>query len=110
MYHFPISTPRAPVRFLADYDNVVLGHADRSRIVPPGIPQWTDVGWGTVLVDGLVRARWRLERTKDAATLQIEPFARLARADRTELLEEGGRLLTFVARNAETQDVRVLPG
>lgn len=107
---FPDADTPAPVRFLPEYDNVVLGHADRSRIVPPGIPQWTDVGWGTVLVDGLVRARWKLERTKDAATLQIEPFARLARADRTELLEEGGRLLTFVARDADTQDVRILPG
>jgi hypothetical protein len=57
-----------------------------------------------------VRARWKLERTKDAATLRVEPFARLARADRTELLEEGGRLLTFVAPDADTQDVRVLPG
>jgi hypothetical protein len=107
---FPDPDTPAPVRFLPEYDNVVLGHADRSRIVPPGIPQWTDVGWGTVLVDGLVRARWKLERTKDAATLRVEPFARLARADRTELLEEGGRLLTFVAPDADTQDVRVLPG
>ena len=56
----------APVRFLAEYDNVVLSHADRSRVVadgdhvllPGGPGGWT----GTVLVDGLLRATWAARR------------------------------------------------
>ena len=56
----------APVRFLAEYDNVVLSHADRSRVVaegdhvllPGGAGGWT----GTVLVDGLLRATWAARR------------------------------------------------
>jgi hypothetical protein len=51
----------APVRFLPEYDNVLLAHADRSRFVdrdlralyPPG-----RLGRGHVLVDGMLRATW----------------------------------------------------
>ena len=54
------ATP-APVRFLPEYDNVLLSHADRSRffdrdvgaLYPPG-----RLGRGHVLVDGTVRATW----------------------------------------------------
>jgi hypothetical protein len=28
----------APVRFLGEYDNVLLGHADRRRMIPDGFP------------------------------------------------------------------------
>lgn len=98
----------APVRFLPEYDNVVLGHADRSRIVPPGVPQWTEVGWGAVLVDGMVAGRWKLQRTKDAATLLIEPFVRLGQTARDDVTERGGRLLAFAAADAQSRDVRVV--
>ena len=54
------STP-APVRFLPEYDNVLLSHDDRSRFVdtdvaalyPPG-----RLGHGHVLVDGMLGATW----------------------------------------------------
>ena len=54
------STP-APVRFLPEYDNVLLSHADRARffdrdvsaLYPPG-----RLGRGHVLVDGMVRGTW----------------------------------------------------
>jgi hypothetical protein len=87
----------APVRFLPEYDNVVIGHKDRTRIVPDGIPRWTEVGWGSVLVDGTGAARWRLVERKPGATLRIEPFRRLTRQERAETREEAGRLATFLA-------------
>jgi hypothetical protein len=96
----------APVRFLPEYDNVLLGHADRSRIVAPDTEPWTEVGWGCVLVDGFTAARWKLEREKDAAILLIDPFRRLPRADRAEVTEEGTRLLFFLAKDATSHDVR----
>ena len=54
----------APVRFLPEYDNVLLSHADRTRffdgdvsaLYPPG-----RLGRGHVLVDGTVQATWLLE-------------------------------------------------
>ena len=96
----------APVRFLPEYDNALLGHADRSRIVAPDTKPWTEVGWGCVLVDGFTAARWRLERDKDVATLRIEPFRRLPRVDRADVTEEGTRLLLFLAKDATSHDVR----
>ncbi len=87
----------APVRFLPEYDNVVIGHKDRTRIVPDGIPRWSDVGWGSVLADGMGAARWRLFETKTDATFRVEPFRKLAREERTEIREEAERLATFLA-------------
>jgi hypothetical protein len=85
------ATP-APVRFLPEYDNVVLGHADRSRVVPAGVPQWTAVGWGTVLVDGFVTARWH--DTADA--IVVEPFRALTRTERRAVEAEGRVLAGFL--------------
>ncbi|HJV04822.1 MAG TPA: crosslink repair DNA glycosylase YcaQ family protein, partial [Actinomycetota bacterium] len=95
----------APVRFLPEYDNILLGHDDRSRIVPEGVPRWTDVGWGAVLVDGLGAARWKAEATKTRAILRVEPFVRLRRADREAVSAEGARLLELVAPEAEKREV-----
>ena len=105
----PLPDPEtpAPVRFLPEYDNVGLGHADRSRIIPPGVPRWTEVGWGGVLVDGFGTARWKLEGDEDRATLRIEPFRRIAPAERAAIREEGTRLLAFLAPQAERRDVRL---
>ena len=62
----PLADPDtpAPVRFLAEYDNVFLSHADRSRIVDPADrPQfgsWDGRFFRIVLVGGFIRAVWRL--------------------------------------------------
>ena len=96
----------APVRFLPEYDNVALGHRDRSRIIPEGVVQWTEVGWGGVLVDGFAAARWRLWVAGDDATLRVEPFGRLARDDRAAVSEEGERLAAFLAPGAGRRRVR----
>ena len=96
----------APVRFLPEYDNVQLGHDDRSRIAPPGLKGWTEVGWGSVLVDGFGAARWTAELDGDRTTLWIEPFSRIARSDHAEMSEEGERLAAFLAPDAGRRDVR----
>jgi hypothetical protein len=62
----------------------------------------------TFLIDGFVRGAWKVDKTRRAATLVIEPFERLSRGDRTALSEEGERLVRFLAKpqGAETFDVR----
>jgi hypothetical protein len=94
----------APVRFLPEYDNVVIGHKDRTRIVPEGVPRWSAVGWGSVLVDGVFSARWRLFEERSGANLRVEPFRRLSRRERADVGEEAARLGAFLTDDA---DVRI---
>lgn len=103
------ATP-APARFLPEYDNVLLSHADRSRIVvdkrPVPLPPGNGGALGTVLVDGFFRGAWAIIRPRGAAILRIEPFQPLSAQGRTALAEEGARLLGFVAADAPAQDIQ----
>jgi Winged helix DNA-binding domain len=101
----------APPRFLPYYDNILLGHADRSRIIPKGggarfFP--TDgLFVGTVLLDGFLAGRWKIARERDDATLIVDHFVRVRKQDRAALTEEGGRLLSFAAGDARSHDLRL---
>jgi hypothetical protein len=86
----------APVRFLPEYDNVLLAHDDRSRIVSPETTLWTEVGWGTVLIDGFTTARWKAFLTKGEGRLLVEPFRPLRARQRDEIEAEGMQLLGFL--------------
>jgi Winged helix DNA-binding domain len=103
----------APPRFLPEYDNVLLSHADRGRVIPdrrnPPLPPGDGGTVGTVLVDGDLAGTWRLARAGHAATLTVEPFRRLSTADRAEVEAEGARLLAFVAEGL-SHEVSVAPG
>ncbi|MGH9232445.1 MAG: winged helix DNA-binding domain-containing protein [Acidimicrobiales bacterium] len=102
----------APVRFLPDYDNVVLSHADRSRIVDDDVRRRVQrvdqVLPGTVLVDGRVAAMWSLDRARGAATLVVTPLRPLTGTERTAVGDEGARLLAFTAAEADDHDVRIV--
>jgi hypothetical protein len=102
------ATP-APPRFLPEYDNALLSHADRTRIIA-GEHRDGVFTRGAVLVDGFVQGAWTIARSKGAATLHIEPFAPLSAQDRAAVAEEGARLLAFAATGAQTQDVQFAPG
>ena len=98
----------APVRFLPEYDNLVLGHADRSRILPEAYRKLVLLSAGrvraTVLVDGFVAGAWKIEREKTAATLLIEMFG----AVKKDLLEEEGEaLLRFAAPEATSYAIQL---
>jgi Winged helix DNA-binding domain len=96
----------APPRFLPDYDNVLLSHADRSRIISDEGRRAGGIGRPTLLVDGTVAATWKIERAGDRATLRISPFRRIARPARADVGEEGQRLLRFAEPEAPHHDVR----
>lgn len=91
----------APVRFLAEYDNVLLSHADRTRVVADGIsipfPAGTGGRTGTVLVDGMLRATWSVRPDGDSTVLEVRAAAVLPAAERADVEAEGCRLLTFLA-------------
>jgi hypothetical protein len=99
----------APVRFLGEYDNVLLSHADRSRVVAEGdhvpLPGGAGGSTGTVLVDGMLRATWAARPDGDATVLTVRPSAPLSAGERADVEAEGRRLLSFLAPGRE-HDVR----
>lgn len=106
----PADTP-APARFLPDYENLLLAHDDRTRVIAdehrprillPGNLRILP----TFLVDGFVAGTWAIERKRASATLVIQPFAALSSEAREQLAEEGEALVRFVEEDASTFAVR----
>lgn len=98
----------APVRFLPDYDNVLLGHADRSRIISPEhrpyLASPNGVVPATFLLDGRVAGTWsvpRDPRPRGTVTLTVRPFARPTAVQREELQAEAESLVDLMASGAD---------
>jgi hypothetical protein len=100
----------APVRFLAPYDNLLLGHADRTRVISDehrqAIATKNAVMPGTILVDGFMRGTWKLDTERSTATLLIRALAPLTQRHRAALEAEGSRLLAFAADPDLAHNVR----
>jgi hypothetical protein len=96
----------APPRFLPEYDNALLSHEVRERIIAE---QHRDPVFmkGALLVDGFVRAIFRVARARRRATLVVEPFRPLSKSDRDAVAAEGHALLEFLAPDAGARDVEV---
>jgi hypothetical protein len=103
------ATP-APVRFLPVYDNVMLGHAERSRIVSrPDREAAMALGAlnvGTLLVDGFAHGVWRAERDGDRIGLDVRLQRPLSVADGVAVSAEGQRLMAFLEPAADHGEVR----
>lgn len=97
----------APTRFLPEYDNVLLSHADRSRVISAEdravLSRAGGVGYGSVLVDGFARAVWRLEGEE-----LVVSHLPLTKGARSAVATEGRRLLRFLAADAAAHDVRLV--
>jgi hypothetical protein len=110
----PAPDTPAPPRFLPEFDNILLSHADRNRVIPdehrPRVFIINGIIQGTVLLDGFVQGTWRIARQRSAATLHVQPFAPLAEADRIALTEEGAQLLDFVAADQRHEIQFASPG
>jgi hypothetical protein len=101
----PDADTPAPPRFLPEFDNLLLSHADRSRVVPAGLKGRTCAGnqaYCTLLVDGFLAGLWRQE----GEVLTIETFGRLTKAQRDEVTEEAERLLRTVSGASTSYDIR----
>lgn len=108
----PPETP-APVRYVPAFDNLILAHADRTRIVDeawrPRIVSKNLQVAATFLVDGFVAGIWKTARKAKLATLTLEPFVPLATAHEAALREEGEALLRFLEPDAPAVEVKVVP-
>jgi hypothetical protein len=96
----------APPRFLPEYDNLLLSHADRTRVIPHGrpvpLPPGNGSSQGTLLIDGQWNATWKIT----PSVLHIQPFIPLSTADADAITAEGARLLGFAPESAESRDIR----
>jgi Winged helix DNA-binding domain len=93
----PSADTPAPPRFLPAYDNLLLSHKDRSRVISDNrrvpLPPGNGATVGTFLVDGTWQGTWQV---RDQA-LRIEPFTKLPPADHDALLTEATQLCAFIA-------------
>jgi hypothetical protein len=106
----PLPDTPAPVRFLPEFDNVLLAHDDRARVIAsehrPRVTTKNLLVPATFLVDGFVAGTWKVERKRKSATLLLEPFGRIAKGTKGELEREGEELLVFLEGEAATREVR----
>jgi hypothetical protein len=100
----------APVRYLGDFENMLLSYADRTRILPEEhrktlFSRPNGIVPGTFTVDGFVAGEWKIATTKKTAALTLLPYGKLSKKDRQALEKEGMALLDFAAPGLE-QEIR----
>ncbi|MFI5731095.1 winged helix DNA-binding domain-containing protein [Kribbella sp. NPDC051587] len=104
----PSPDTEPPIRFLPEYDNLYLSHADRSRWSATPKQLQSLYTTGTLLHNGHPTATWRLPKpTKSQTTLEITPLTPLPKSTRTALEPEAQALLTFHNPTA-THEIRFL--
>jgi hypothetical protein len=99
----------APVRFLPEFDNLLLAHAKRERVIAD--EHRTAVFTknlrikSTYLVDGRVAGLWTVEKKRGVATLTLTPFGRTLKRTLAELEREGTALTAFLEPEAKACEV-----
>jgi hypothetical protein len=92
----PSADTEAPVRFLPEFDNTLLGHRDRTRVIAdehrPLVYYTAGRMVGTVLLDGFAAAAWRMKDDEVA----LEPFRRLTKAEKAAIEPEAEALRAWL--------------
>lgn len=96
-----------PARFLPEYDNSILGYADRSRVIADAanfeVLQGGPGGHvGSLLVDGFVSALWALRRNGDQSSLQNKPAVPIPATYAEAIHAEATQLARFLVPGRET--------
>lgn len=105
----PDADTPAPPRFLPEFDNLLLSHADRTRVVAPEIKgrTWTgNQAHCTLLLDGFLAGLWK----QDGNTLTVQLFHDTSAARREEIAAEGERMLAVMATCEATAEATDQPG
>ncbi|MDL4820968.1 winged helix DNA-binding domain-containing protein [Actinomadura opuntiae] len=99
----------APVRFVPDFDNLLLSHTDRTRIISEEhrarVFTVNGIIRATYLVDGYVHGTWKIGKARGEAALRLSPFAPVPAGERDALAEEGRRLLAAAHPDAKAHRV-----
>ena len=108
--------PRPPAdvdsaaRYLPDFDNLLLSHADRNHVIVDehrSVFMANNFVIGTVLIDGWVGATWKVARSKTQAMMAVDLLEPRGKATRDAVTAEGERLLKVLAADSADHDVRV---
>ena len=107
---FPDGETPAPVRFLPGFENALLSHHARTRIISDARRKtmWKPNGLvdPSFLLDGYVGGRWKASRTTFHAAIDLYLFEPLGAADRDELEGEATRLIDFLEPGAPRREIR----
>ena len=103
----------APPRFLADYDNLLLSHADRSRFATPGMREALSYRSGPIpgalLVDGRMVGAWHVRTDGPLTTVVIGLAQPLTADDEAAVRAEADAMLDFSRPNAAERAVEIGP-
>ncbi|WP_330233138.1 winged helix DNA-binding domain-containing protein [Nocardia sp. NBC_00508] len=89
----------APVRLLGWYDNALLSHQDRTRIVPDGAApplRAFAAQVSPILVDGFLAGLYKVFANAETARLRISPTRSWTKAERVAVEAEAHALLAFL--------------
>jgi hypothetical protein len=97
----------APVRFLPQYDNLTLSHADRSHVTGDAAQHWPTDGlhWSALLVDGVVGGAWRITQERRSASFTVRLLGAIP--DPAAVEKEATRLCAFLAPDATERTVEL---
>jgi hypothetical protein len=95
----------APPRYLPEFDNLLLSHAVRTRVIDdahkPAVFTKNLRVKSTYLIDGRVAGLWSTETKRGVVTLTIAPFGRLLMKARSDLEREGEALARLIDPDAK---------
>jgi len=104
----------APARLLAAYDNIIIGFADRSRLVPEGrygaLALSNGVFRPCVLLDGQVAGLWRHDSDRRGDRIGIDTFEPLDQRAREALAEEAARYAAFAGSDGAVVEFGLFEG
>jgi hypothetical protein len=110
---FPDPETECAPRFVAAFDNLILGHADRARIIADEhrskvVTKNLQV-LPTFLVDGFVAGTWQTAVVKKQAVLTATPFAKITKKVQKQLVQQGEALVRFAEPEASGYSVDIKP-
>jgi winged helix DNA-binding protein len=94
----PAADTPAPVRFLPKWDNAILAYEKSARLLPAELRRVVILANGdvapTVLVDGVVAARWKVDEDE---RVRVEYLASATRTQKADVADEAARLEAWLA-------------
>jgi hypothetical protein len=106
----PDEDTEAPVRFLPEFDSLIVARAD-ARFVAPGHRASIFLSalrvLPTVLIDGSVAATWTTARKKSVATVTIAQLMDFPTKTRVAVEDEAIAVLRFMESDARTFEVKM---